>query len=43
MEIILTVRYAQVELCEIAVLVTEMKEIRHYCTKGVMVRKGIEF
>lgn len=41
-EIILTGRYAPKELIEIADLVTEMKEIKHYYTKGVMARTGIE-
>ena len=43
MEIILTGRYAPPELFEIADLVTEMNEIKHYYTKGVPARKGIEF
>jgi len=43
MEIILTGRYAPPELFEIADLVTEMNEIKHYYTKGVLARKGIEF
>jgi cob(I)alamin adenosyltransferase len=43
MEIILTGRYAPPELFEIADLVTEMKEIKHYYTQGVLARKGIEF
>jgi len=43
MEVILTGRYAPPELFEIADLVTEMKEIKHYYTKGVLARKGIEF
>jgi cob(I)alamin adenosyltransferase len=42
-EIIITGRYAPAELIEIADLVTEMKEIKHYYTKGVEARKGIEF
>ncbi|SHJ61096.1 cob(I)yrinic acid a,c-diamide adenosyltransferase [Paramaledivibacter caminithermalis] len=41
-EVVLTGRYAPKELIEIADLVTEMKEIKHYYTKGVMARKGIE-
>lgn len=41
-EIVLTGRYAPQELIEMADLVTEMKEIKHYYTKGVMARKGIE-
>lgn len=43
MEIILTGRYAPVELYEIADLVTEMTEIKHYYTKGIKARKGIEY
>lgn len=43
MEIILTGRYAPQEFIDIADLVTEMKEIKHYYQKGVMARKGIEF
>lgn len=42
MEIILTGRYAPQEFIDIADLVTEMKEIKHYYQKGVMARKGIE-
>lgn len=42
-EIIVTGRYAPQELIEIAHLVTEMKEIKHYYTQGVEARKGIEF
>jgi len=43
MEIIITGRYATDELIEFADLVTEMKEIKHYYTKGVEARKGIEY
>jgi cob(I)alamin adenosyltransferase len=43
MEIILTGRYAPLELHTIADLITEMKEIKHYYNQGVMARKGIEF
>lgn len=43
MEIIITGRYASPELIEFADLVTEMKEIKHYYTKGVEARKGIEY
>jgi len=43
MEIVLTGRYAPNELIEISDLVTEMKEIKHYYTKGVQAREGIEF
>jgi len=42
-EIVITGRYAPKELLEIADLVTEMKEIKHYYQKGVEARKGIEF
>ena len=41
-ELILTGRYAPQELIEIADLVTEMKEIKHYYQLGVIARKGIE-
>lgn len=43
LEIIMTGRYAPQELIEIANLVTEMKEIKHYYQKGTKARKGIEF
>ena len=41
-EIIITGRYAAPELIEIADLVTEMKEIKHYYNKGIKARIGIE-
>jgi cob(I)alamin adenosyltransferase len=41
-EIILTGRNAKPEVLERAHLVTEMVEIKHYYTKGVPARKGIE-
>ena len=41
-ELILTGRYIDEKLIEIADLVTEMKEIKHYYTKGVQAREGIE-
>jgi len=41
-EIVITGRYAPEELIEIADLVTEMKEIKHYYQKGVQAREGIE-
>ena len=41
-EIIITGRYATPELIEMADLVTEMKEIKHYYQKGVEARLGIE-
>lgn len=42
-EIIITGRYAAPELIELADLVTEMKEVKHYYTKGVQARTGIEY
>ena len=42
-ELITTGRYAPLELIERADLVTEMREIKHYYTKGIEARKGIEF
>ena len=41
-EVILTGRYCPDEIIEMADLVTEMKEIKHYYAKGVLSRKGIE-
>lgn len=41
-ELILTGRYCPVILIEKADLVTEMKEIKHYYSKGITSRKGIE-
>lgn len=41
-ELVLTGRGASPELIEIADLVTEMREIKHYYTQGVMARRGIE-
>lgn len=43
MEIVLTGRYAPRALYEIADLVTEMNEIKHYFNKGVQARKGVEY
>jgi len=42
-ELVLTGRYAPAQLIEIADLVTEMKEVKHYYNKGIEARKGIEF
>ena len=42
-EVVLTGRNAPPEIIDAADLVTEMKEIKHYYTKGVNSRKGIEF
>jgi cob(I)alamin adenosyltransferase len=41
-ELILTGRYCPEELIELADLVTEMREIKHYYQKGIKSRKGIE-
>jgi len=41
-ELILTGRKADPRFIETADLVTEMKEIKHYYTRGVLDRKGIE-
>lgn len=41
-ELVITGRYAPQELIDIADLVTEMKEIKHYYTKGVLSRNGID-
>ncbi len=41
-EIIVTGRNAHLELIEMADLVTEMKEIKHYFSQGVPARVGIE-
>ena len=41
-EVVCTGRYAPEELIEIADLVTEMKEIKHYYSQGIQARKGIE-
>lgn len=41
-EIIITGRYADKRIIEKADLVTEMQEIKHYFSKGVKARKGIE-
>lgn len=43
MEIVMTGRYAPLGLFEVADLITEMKELKHYYSKGVEARKGIEF
>jgi cob(I)alamin adenosyltransferase len=43
MEIVLTGRHAPKELFELADLVTEMKQVKHYYELGVQARKGIEF
>jgi cob(I)alamin adenosyltransferase len=42
MEMVCTGRYAPEVLLDLADLVTEMKEVKHYYQQGVMARKGIE-
>ena len=41
-EIVITGRYAPQELIDMADLVTEMAEIKHYYTSGVLSRDGID-
>lgn len=41
-EVVLTGRYAPDALLDIADLVTEMKEIKHYYTQGVLSREGFD-
>lgn len=41
-ELVITGRYAPAELIEIADLVTDMQEVKHYYTKGVLSRNGID-
>ncbi len=41
-ELVITGRGANAKVVELADLVTEMKEIKHYYQKGVAARKGIE-
>ena len=41
-EVVLTGRYAKPEILELADLVTEMTEIKHYYKQGVLSRKGID-
>ncbi len=42
-ELVLTGRNVPTELIDMADLVTEMKEIKHYYSRGVQARAGIEF
>ena len=42
-ELVLTGRYAPQEIIDVADLVTEMKEIKHYFQKGIEARDGIEY
>ena len=41
-ELVITGRYAPEALLERADLVTEMREVKHYYSKGVLARRGIE-
>lgn len=41
-ELIITGRYATQKIIDAADLVTEMKEVKHYYTQGVIARDGIE-
>ncbi|NOX90041.1 MAG: cob(I)yrinic acid a,c-diamide adenosyltransferase [Calditrichaeota bacterium] len=41
-ELVLTGRYCPQEIIELADLVTEMREVKHYYRKGILARKGIE-
>ncbi len=41
-ELIITGRYCPQSIIDLADLVSEMKEIKHYYNKGVLARKGIE-
>lgn len=41
-ELVFTGRYAPQELIEVADLVTEMKEVKHYYNQGIEARVGIE-
>ena len=41
-ELIITGRYAHKKVIQKADLVTEMKEVKHYKSKGVKARRGIE-
>lgn len=42
-EVIVTGQKACAEILELADLVTEMKEVKHYYNEGVIAREGIEF
>jgi len=43
LELILTGRYAPKEIMQLADLITEMKEMKHYYNKGVDGREGVEY
>ena len=42
-ELIITGRKAHAKLIQVADLVTEMQEIKHYFNDGVKARRGIEY
>ncbi len=42
-EVVITGRYAPREIIEIADLVSEIKEVKHYYKRGIKSRKGIEY
>lgn len=42
-ELVLTGRYANQAVIKLADLVSEVKEVKHYYSKGVKARRGIEF
>ncbi|MCI7317643.1 MAG: cob(I)yrinic acid a,c-diamide adenosyltransferase, partial [Bacteroidales bacterium] len=41
-EVIITGRYAPQQLIDAADLVTDMQEVKHYYTQGVLSRPGID-
>ena len=43
LELVVTGRYAPGELLEIADLITEMKEVRHYYSEGISARESVEY
>lgn len=43
LEVVITGRYAHPEILEIADLVSEIRELKHYCKKGVINRVGIDY
>lgn len=42
-ELVLTGRYAHPKVKELADLVSDIKEVKHYYNKGIKARRGIEF
>lgn len=43
LELVLTGRYCQPKILKLADLVTEMKDLKHYMTKGIPARPGIDY